>query len=190
MALLVLLALVLMGSPPAHGATTVRRVLGVSTTVASAPSTTRPPTATRPPPAYPSVTVLRSAPVRGVVVDPWRPPADPYAAGNRGIDVSAVPGSSVLSPADGTVTFAGAVGPSRFVVIGSADGIRITLGFLASVTVRTGQSVRRGQVVGRALESVHIGARVGDDYVDPTPLFASGPPHVRLVPVDRLKRTP
>ena len=153
-------------------------------------ATTRAPTTSRPPPTYPPVTVLRSAPVRGVIVDPWRPPANPYAAGNRGIDVSSVPGSAVLSPADGMVTFAGAVGTSRFVVIGSSDGIRVTLGFLASVTVRTGQSVRRGQVVGRALASVHIGARVGDDYVDPTPLFASGPPHVRLVPVDRVRRTP
>ena len=199
-------ALVLVDCPAARGATTVRPVRSASTIVGSAPISTRAPTTTpttrppptrppptrppptRPPPTYPPVTVLRSAPVRGVIVDPWRPPPNPYAAGNRGIDVSSVPGSAVLAPADGTVTFAGAVGTSRFVVIGSSDGIRITLGFLASVTVRTGQSVRRGQVVGRALASVHIGARVGEDYVDPSPLFASGPPHVRLVPVDRVDR--
>lgn len=150
----------------------------------SIPVVTLPTTTTRPPPTYPPVTVLRSAPVRGPIVDPWRPPPDPYAAGNRGIDVATKPGTVVLSPADGVVTFAGQVGGSRFVVVASPDGIRITLGFLATVGVRTGQVVRRGQRVGTAGGSVHIGARVSDDgYVDPTPLFASGPPHVRLVPV-------
>jgi murein DD-endopeptidase MepM/ murein hydrolase activator NlpD len=117
-------------------------------------------------------------------VDPWRPPATPYGPGNLGVDVGSTPGAVALSPADGIVSFAGAVGNSRFVVVASADGIRITVGFLASVRVRTGQIVRRGQPIGTAGTSVHIGARIGEEYVDPTPLFSGGPPHVRLVPVE------
>ena len=137
--------------------------------------------AAMPQPTYPPVTVKRTTPVRGPIVDPWRPPSTPYGPGNRGIDIGTVPGAAVVSPADGLITFAGMVGDSRFVVVESPDGIRITIGFLASVSVRSGQTVRRGQPIGRAGTSVHIGARVGDDYLDPTPLFSGGPPHVRLI---------
>ena len=145
------------------------------------PAATTDPPPTVPPPAYPPVTVKRTSPVRGPIVDPWRPPSTPYGPGNRGIDIGTVPGAAVVSPADGIVTFAGAVGDARFVVVESPDGIRITVGFLAAVTVRTGQKVRRGQSIGRAGTSVHVGARIGDDYLDPTPLFSGGPPHVRLI---------
>ena len=154
----------------------------VVTTALAAPTTLAPPT-TLPPPTYPPVTVKRTTPVRGPIVDPWRPPTTPYGPGNRGIDIGTVPGAVVVSPADGVVTFAGMVGDSRFVVVQSADGIRITIGFLAAVRVRSGQTVRRGQAIGRAGTSVHVGARVDDDYLDPTPLFSGGPPHVRLIAV-------
>lgn len=40
----------------------------------------------------------------------WHPPPGPYAAGHRGIDLAAPPGTRVLAPAAGTVTFAGPVG--------------------------------------------------------------------------------
>ena len=152
------------------------------TTARAAPTTVAAPT-TLPPPTYPPVTVKRTTPVRGPIVDPWRPPTTPYGPGNRGIDIGTVPGAIVVSPADGVVTFAGMVGDSRFVVVQSADGIRITIGFLAAVRVRSGQTVRRGQAIGRAGTSVHVGARVDDDYLDPTPLFSGGPPHVRLIAV-------
>ena len=148
----------------------------VVTTMLAAPTTL-------PPPTYPPVTVKRTTPVRGPIVDPWRPPTTPYGPGNRGIDIGTVPGAVVVSPADGVVTFAGMVGDSRFVVVQSADGIRITIGFLAAVRVRSGQTERRGQAIGRAGTSVHVGARVDDDYLDPTPLFSGGPPHVRLIAV-------
>lgn len=91
----------------------------------------------------------------------------------------------VVAPADGVVTFAGLVGDARFVVVESPDGIRITIGFLAAVRVRSGQMVRRGQVIGRAGTSVHVGARVGDDYLDPTPLFSGGPPRIRLIATNK-----
>jgi septal ring factor EnvC (AmiA/AmiB activator) len=126
--------------------------------------------------------VVRSTPIRGPIVDPWRPPSTPYGPGNLGVDIGARAGAIVVSPADGVISFAGAVGNSRFVVVASSDGIRITVGFLVTVRVRTGQIVRRGQPIGTAGRSVHVGARIGDDYVDPTPLFSGGPPHVRLVP--------
>ncbi len=161
-------------------ASTIAPTTAVPTTRGGLATTTEGPT-TVPPPTYPPVTVKRTTPVRGPIVDPWRPPATPYGPGNRGIDIGTVVGAVVVSPADGLVSFAGTVGDARFVVVESPDGIRITVGFLVAVTVRTGQIVRRGQAIGRAGPSVHIGARVGDDYLDPTPLFSGGPPHVRLI---------
>ena len=165
----------------APATTAPTRTLLTTSTVPLTPAATTDPPPTVPPPAYPPVTVKRTSPVRGPIVDPWRPPSTPYGPGNRGIDIGTVPGAAVVSPADGIVTFAGAVGDARFVVVESPDGIRITVGFLAAVTVRTGQKVRRGQSIGRAGTSVHVGARIGDDYLDPTPLFSGGPPHVRLI---------
>ena len=146
--------------------------------------------AERPAPTYPPVTVKRTTPVRGPIIDPWRPPTTPYGPGNRGVDIGSTSGAIVVSPADGTVSFAGAIGDDRFVVVESADGIRITVGFLASIQVRSGQVVRRGQTIGRSGVSVHVGARIGDDYIDPTPLFSGGPPRLRLIAVagsDRAK---
>ena len=43
------------------------------------------------------------------VVTPFDPPARRWLPGHRGVDLAAEPYSPVLSPADGTVSFAGAV---------------------------------------------------------------------------------
>jgi murein DD-endopeptidase MepM/ murein hydrolase activator NlpD len=111
-------------------------------------------------------------PVAGRIVDNWRPPVNPYGAGNRGIDLAAMPGEMVHAVGDGTVTFAGQVGGHLFVVVSHSGGIRTTVGFLATVTVRKGDTVRLGQVVATAKGPVHLGVRVGTTYVDPRPLFA------------------
>lgn len=179
-------------TPPTRSAAPLTAVAGTAsrttvppTTEVGAVTTTTVGPTTVPPPTYPPVTVKRTTPVRGPIVDPWRPPSTHYGPGNRGIDIGTVPGAVVVSPADGLVTFAGTVGDARFVVVESPDGVRITIGFLAAVRVRSGQTVRRGQVIGRAGKSVHVGARVGDDYLDPTPLFSGGPPHIRLIAANK-----
>jgi murein DD-endopeptidase MepM/ murein hydrolase activator NlpD len=118
------------------------------------------------------------------VVDPFRPPPGPYAAGNRGIEYATVPGSPVRAAADGVVTFAGPVAGQLHVTVGHADGIRTSYSYLASIAVVRGQRVRRGQPVGTAAARLHVGARRGDIYLDPASLWSRGPPRVVLVPLD------
>jgi murein DD-endopeptidase MepM/ murein hydrolase activator NlpD len=124
-------------------------------------------------------------PVDGPVVDPFRPPTEPWGPGNRGIDYAPAPGTPVRAAAAGVVTFAGQVGGALHVVIGHADGIRTSYSFLATIAVAAGDTVEQGQVVGTAGSDLHFGARVGDRYLDPATLFGStGPPEVHLVPDD------
>jgi murein DD-endopeptidase MepM/ murein hydrolase activator NlpD len=118
------------------------------------------------------------------VVDPFRPPPGPYAAGNRGIEYRTVPGSAVRAAADGRVTFAGAIAGSLYVTLIHADGIRTSYSYLASIAVTPGEEVRLGQPVGTAGSRLHVGARRGDTYIDPARLWARGPPRVHLVPLD------
>ena len=120
------------------------------------------------------VRVAYQAPVPGPVIDPFRPPSTPYGPGNLGIDYATTPGEAVVAPADGEVTFAGAVGGGLHVVLLHADGIRTSLSFLAAILVRRGQRVAAGAEVGLAASSVHFGARRGAAYLDPASLLAGG----------------
>jgi murein DD-endopeptidase MepM/ murein hydrolase activator NlpD len=157
--------------------------------IASRPSTL-PPRSTKPssstngpsPTNLPrSISVSYTPPVGGSVVDGWRPPANPYGAGNNGIDLGSRPGQPVSSVAAGVVTFAGQVGGKIWVVILHDDGVRTSLGVLADVTVGVGDVVAQGQVVGHAATStVHFGARIGDTYIDPSLLLRRG--SLRLIP--------
>ena len=123
-------------------------------------------------------------PVDAPVSDAFRPPPNPYAAGNRGLDYATPPGTEVRASAPGEVTFAGQVGGRLHVVVLHEDGLRTSYSFLAEVAVRRGQVVGRGEVVGTSGPSLHFGARAGERYVDPALLFGAGPVDVRLVPVE------
>ena len=85
-------------------------------------------------------------PVDSVIVDPFRPPADPWGPGNRGIDYAPAPGTPVHAAAAGVVTFAGQVGGSLHVVVRHADGIRTSYSFLATIAVAAGDRVEQGQL--------------------------------------------
>lgn len=124
-------------------------------------------------------------PVDGSIVDAFRPPSTPYGPGNRGVDFATAPGEPVRAAGDGEVVFAGSVGLSRHVVVLHPDGLRTSYSFLASVSVRRGDEVRRGDTVGIAAARVHFGVRAGDDlYLDPSLLLDGRPPPVHLVPVE------
>ena len=56
-------------------------------------------------------------PVAGPVVDPFRPPSQPWLRGNRGIEFDTEPGSTAIASADGVVTFAGVVAGEFHVTI-------------------------------------------------------------------------
>jgi hypothetical protein len=126
-------------------------------------------------------------PVAGAIVDPFRPPPNPFAAGNRGVDYATDPGTAVAASADGEVVFAGAVAGGLHVVVLHPDGLRTSYSFLRSITVQRGEKVVQGQTVGTAGDRLHFGARVGDVYIDPTRLFAGAAPEVHLVP-DEVRR--
>jgi len=67
-------------------------------------------------------------PVAAPVADPFRPPASPYGAGNRGIDYATAPNTEVKAAANGEVVFAGQVGGTLHVVVLNGDGIRTSAG--------------------------------------------------------------
>lgn len=125
-------------------------------------------------------------PIDAPVVDGFRPPASQFSAGNRGIDYAAAAGDPVHAAAPGRVVFAGRIGPQFHVTVLHDDGIRTSYSFLRDVSVRRGDRVEQGQVVGTAAGRLHFGARAGDAYLDPTDLFAGDLPAIRLVPIEEL----
>jgi murein DD-endopeptidase MepM/ murein hydrolase activator NlpD len=125
-------------------------------------------------------------PLDAPVVDPFRPPAQPWLAGNRGLEYQTVPGTPVGAIGPGLVVFAGPVAGQLHVTVLHPDGIRSSYAFLASVSVAVGDRVRTGDVVGTTGSSFHLGARVGATYIDPATLFGRvvGRASVFLVPAE------
>lgn len=133
------------------------------------------------PPAL-AANVTYTEPVLGRVTDRFRPPATPYGRGNRGLTYATEHASTARASAPGRVTFAGQVGGALHVVVRHTDGVRTSYSFLKSVDVRTGQAVEQGDRVGASADTFHFGARIGDAYIDPAILLASGPARVHLIP--------
>src|SRR3546814_801139 len=117
-------------------------------------------------------------PVDAPVADPFRAPERPYGAGNRGLQYDTEPGTEVRASSGGRVTFAGSVAGTRHVTILHPDGLRTSYSFLDDVAVVVGQRVEQGDVVGTTVDDLHLGARLGDAYLDPAALFEGGPPQV------------
>jgi murein DD-endopeptidase MepM/ murein hydrolase activator NlpD len=120
-------------------------------------------------------------PVVAPVLDGFRPPAGPFAAGNRGIEYETAPGSTVGAIGAGRVVFAGPVAGALHATVHHGDGLRSSYSYLASITVAVGDRVEVGQPVGTATDRLHLGVRAGEGYLDPADLF--GGHGVRLVPV-------
>lgn len=132
----------------------------------------------------PPVTGPYQPPVVAPIIDGFRPPANPYGPGNRGIEYATEPGTPVGAAGDGIVTFAGMVAGALHVTVLHPDGIRTSYSFLAVVVVEEGQLVRRGQAVGLSGPRLHVGARTGPRrYIDPAGLWGDHR-HVWLVPLD------
>lgn len=88
---------------------------------------------------------------RPVVLRLFDPPATPWGAGHRGVDLHTDPGATVVAAAPGTVVFAGQVGGRGVISIELAgdDGppMRITYEPVRA-TVAAGEEVTAGQPVG------------------------------------------
>lgn len=114
-------------------------------------------------------------------------PANPYAAGHRGVDIGAAAGTRVLAPADGVVHFAGFVVDRPLLSIEHAGGVLSSFEPVQPI-VATGDHVVRGQVIGVLLAGhcaaacLHLGARVAGQYVNPL-LFLGGMPRAVLLPM-------
>jgi murein DD-endopeptidase MepM/ murein hydrolase activator NlpD len=91
-------------------------------------------------------------PVTGWLSSPYGARRDPFTGDSDfhpGLDISSPQGEPVLAPADGTVSFAGASGNyGNLLVVDHGFGIVTKFGHLSRFAARTGQTIRRGDVLG------------------------------------------
>ena len=129
---------------------------------------------------------LRPAPE---VVHAFDPPASPWGAGHRGVDLLGRPGQVVRSALPGTVSYAGVLA-GRGVVVVTHGATRTTYEpVTAAGSLSVGDPVGTGQRLG-VLEAapshcaprscLHWGWLEGATYLDPLRLVGLGP--VRLLP--------
>ncbi|MGO1840232.1 MAG: murein hydrolase activator EnvC family protein [Candidatus Microbacterium stercoravium] len=139
--------------------------------------------------ADPSTAVARAAPTDeaprwvwpggvAVVVRTYEAPANPFGPGHRGIDVG-VAGEEVSAPDDGVVAFRGVVVDRPLITIDHGGGLVSTLEPVES-DLAVGAAVSRGQPVGTladgghtAAGSLHLGARLDGEYINPLALLGA-----------------
>ncbi|GAA2717739.1 MULTISPECIES: M23 family metallopeptidase [Streptomyces] len=128
---------------------------------------------------------------RPLVLRAWEPPPVRWAAGHRGVDLAAAPGTPVRAATPGRVSYAGEVAGLGVLAVELAPGLRTTYEPVRAV-VQEGEMVRAGQVIGvvtpRAgwhcgVGCVHWGLRDGEEYRDPLSLL---PPWLLRRPPSRL----
>jgi murein DD-endopeptidase MepM/ murein hydrolase activator NlpD len=129
-------------------------------------------------------------PVVGAIIDHFREPSCPYCAGNRGIEYQTSAPVGVRSVEAGRVVFSGAVARTRYVVVELRNGWKLTYGGLGEATVRRGDEVGPGTVLGTVAGRFHFGLRVNGVYRDPAPFFGRLVGRPRLVPIDGTSRRP
>lgn len=123
----------------------------------------------------------------------FAPPATAYGAGHRGVDLRASPDAAVLSAGPGQVTYAGLLAGRGVVTVTHPGGLRTTYEPVVA-TVRVGQSVSRGTVLGHlgkghascrvGVRCLHWGLLRGSTYLDPLGLVVGR--DVRLLPLTGL----
>jgi murein DD-endopeptidase MepM/ murein hydrolase activator NlpD len=166
--------------------------LSIGDTIAAAGAMTRVSgSATRAPlgtPAIPAfVWPLAGAPV---VVGAFDPPAEPWLAGHRGVDLAGTLGQRVYAAGTGTVSFAGRVAGIGVVSITHPGGLRTTYEPVTA-SVHIGNPVVIGTPIGtidgrlphcapRAAACLHWGLIRAGVYLDPLMLLGLG--QVRLYP--------
>ncbi|SEJ49296.1 M23 family metallopeptidase [Demequina mangrovi] len=115
-------------------------------------------------------------------------PAQPWAAGHRGIDLRAAVGDPVRAPAGGVVMFAGPVVDRVVVTVDHGDGTVSSFEPVADPPA-VGTAVSRGDPVGTVASvaghcapqvCLHWGVRVDGRYADPLDLLEGFGPVVLL----------
>lgn len=129
-------------------------------------------------------------PVDGArVVRPFDPPARPWLAGHRGVDVAARSGAVVHAAGPGIVVYAGRIAGRGVVSIRHAGDLRTTYEPVdVDGRLRPGDPVATGTPLGvlagghcRTDACLHWGLRRGEQYLDPLSLLGLG--RVRLLPL-------
>lgn len=127
-----------------------------------------------------------------IVERPFVAPAQPWAAGHRGVDLGApTVGAEVRAARAGTVHFAGVV-VDRPVITVRAGQLLVTVEPVAPL-VAEGDRVEAGQVIGTLLPGhcasspiappcVHLGVRLAGEYVSPL-LYLGGLQRAVLLPL-------
>jgi murein DD-endopeptidase MepM/ murein hydrolase activator NlpD len=126
-------------------------------------------------------------PVGGGVLVGFDAPETDWGAGHRGVDLAAHPGDEVRAALGGLVTFAGMVAGQGWVTVDHGEGLETTYGVLASWSVRPGQWVEAGDVLGvLGTGAVHLdwGAKLDGSYIDPLTLL--GRWEIHLIDPERL----
>jgi murein DD-endopeptidase MepM/ murein hydrolase activator NlpD len=118
------------------------------------------------------------APVRGILTDGFGGRSDPFtgeAGQHNAVDISSAMGQSVRSPADGIVVKAEwANGYGNVIYVSHGYGYSTRYGHLSSFSVRPGQRVKRGDVIGTVGSTgrstgphLHYEVRVNNNPVNP-----------------------
>lgn len=90
-------------------------------------------------------------PVRGWVTSDFGSRLDPYTSDrvmHAGLDIAGPHSKEIIAPSDGTVVFAGLEGGyGNVLVIDHGYGIKTRYGHLASISVKAGETVKRGSAI-------------------------------------------
>lgn len=125
------------------------------------------------------------APLPGAVIRGFDPPAQPWLAGHRGVDLSGEIGEPVVSALGGTVSFVGQVAGIPVLVV-SHGRLRTTYQPIRAV-VGVGTHVGAGQQIGTLAaghpcgsgDCLHWGLKDGERYLDPLSVLGSA--EIRLL---------
>ncbi|MET9321866.1 M23 family metallopeptidase [Streptomyces sp. NPDC003038] len=136
--------------------------------------------------AQAAVPAVRPLPAPLSVARWWDPPPTPYAAGHRGVDLSAPVGARLRAVADGRVHYAGQVAGRGVLSLMLPNGLRTTYEPVRPL-VAEGERVTAGQPVAVLTEGshcsdpcLHWGLLAGEVYLNPLILLPRPTP--RLLP--------
>ena len=118
------------------------------------------------------------APVRGIFTSGYGSRTDPLTHGHgnhQGVDIAAAPGQPVHASADGIVMMTGVQGGyGKAVFLAHGYGLTTRYGHLSAISVKPGQRVKRGDVVGRVGNTgrstgyhLHYEVRLDGEAVNP-----------------------